>query len=101
YLMGWIGKEAALRFSSLKLVKEAGGQRSRIRRIVPAILRLAVLVLLTLSLMRPQTGTGEEKSTQHVIDMMIALDISGSMATLDFQPDNRLTAAKLEAKRFI
>ena len=101
HLFGWIGKEAALRFSSLRLVKDAGGKKARLRRLVPSVLRLATLTLLTLAILRPQTGTGEEKSTQHVVDMMIALDISGSMATLDFQPDNRLTAAKLEARRFI
>ncbi len=101
YVMGWIGREAVLKFSSLKLVKEAGGRSSNFRRLVPGILRLSVLVLLALALMRPQTGTGEERSTQQVIDMVISLDISGSMATLDFQPDNRLVAAKLEARRFI
>lgn len=101
YLAGWISKEASLRFSSLDLVKKAGAKKVRLQRIVPGLLRLAALILLTLAIMRPQTGTGEEKSTQQVIDMMISLDISGSMATLDFHPDNRLVAAKLEAKRFI
>lgn len=101
YLFGVIGKEAALRFSSLSLVKDAAGKRSVFRRIVPAVLRFSALVFLALALMRPQTGTGEEKSTQQVVDIMISLDVSGSMATLDFQPDNRLVAAKLEAKRFI
>ncbi len=101
YFLGWIGREAVLKFSSLKLVKEAGGRSSNFRRLVPAVLRLAALVLLTLAIMRPQTGTGEEKSTQQVIDTVIALDVSGSMATLDFQPDNRLVAAKQEARRFI
>ena len=67
YLLGWIGKEATLRFSSLKLVKDSGGRKSSLRRLVPAVLRLAALFFLTLAVMRPQTGTGEEKSTQHVI----------------------------------
>lgn len=101
YIMGWISKEATLKFSSIDLVKKAGGKKLVFRRLIPASLRFAALVFLALSLMRPQTGTGEQKSTQHVVDMMIALDISGSMATLDFQPDNRLTAAKIEAKKFI
>lgn len=101
YIWGLIGQDAALRFSSLRLVKDAAGGRSKFRRLVPAVLRLTALILLALAIMRPQTGTGEEKSTQQVVDIMISLDVSGSMATLDFQPDNRLTAAKLEAKRFI
>lgn len=101
YVLGWIGKEAALKFSSLKLVKSAGGKKTGFRRLAAGILRLTALALLILAILRQQTGTGEEKSTKHVVDMMIALDISGSMATLDFPPDNRLVAAKLEAKKFI
>lgn len=101
FLLTWIGKEPTLKYSSLQLVKSAGGKKVRIRRLVPALLRLTTLVFLILALIRPQTGTGEEKSTKHVIDIMLSLDISGSMATLDFHPDNRLVAAKIEAKRFI
>ena len=101
YISHRIGREAALRFSSVGLVKSAGGKSRGFRRFFSGVLRLAVLLCLMLAILRPQTGTGEEKSTEHVVDMMIALDISGSMASLDFQPDNRLTAAKMEARRFI
>ena len=66
-----------------------------------ALLRAACLTLLVFALARPQTGTGEDKTTQQVLDIVVSLDVSGSMATLDFQPDNRLVAAKQEAKRFI
>lgn len=101
YVRGIIGKEAAFRFSSLKLIKNAGGKSFGFNRIFTAVLRLIAMVLLILALARPQDGSGEEKTTEHVVDIMIALDVSGSMATLDFQPDNRLNAAKAEAKRFI
>ncbi|MBI3251959.1 MAG: VWA domain-containing protein [Candidatus Omnitrophica bacterium] len=101
YLFSKIGKDAVIRFSSLALVKKTGAKKIRFSRLFPALLRLAALVLLVSALARPQTGTGEEKTTEHVVDIMLALDISGSMATLDFEPDNRLVAAKLEAKRFI
>lgn len=98
---GKAGREAVLRFSSVEIVKKAGGRRISGGRIVPAVLRAAAMALIVLALARPQTGTGEDKTTQQVIDIVISLDVSGSMATLDFQPDNRLVAAKLEAKRFI
>lgn len=101
YIKGKIGKEAALKFSSVELVKRAGAKRLVFKRVFPAFLRLWVLVLLVFALARPQTGTGEEKTTEHVVDIMLAMDISGSMATLDFHPDNRLVAAKVEARRFI
>ena len=101
YLGGKISREASLRFSSLKLLREAGARRTTSGRLIRTILRLGALFFLILALARPQTGSGQVKTTEHVVDIMLALDISGSMATLDFEPDNRLTAAKVEAKRFI
>ncbi|MGH7197179.1 MAG: vWA domain-containing protein [Candidatus Omnitrophota bacterium] len=101
YLRGKIGKEAVLKFSSLKLVEKAGAKRVTASRFFRAVLRFLALSFLILAAARPQTGTGEEKTTEHVVDIMISLDISGSMATLDFHPDNRLGAAKMEARRFI
>ena len=101
YLWHKIGKEASIKFSSIQLVRQAGGKRVIGGRFLPAFARLLALIFLILALARPQTGTGEEKTTEHVVDIMIALDISGSMATLDFHPDNRLVAAKLDARRFV
>ncbi len=101
YLRYKIGKEPVLKFSSLKLVKESGAKRVTFGRFFRALTRLLAMTFLIAALARPQTGTGEEKTTEQVVDIVIALDISGSMATLDFHPDNRLVAAKLEAKRFI
>ena len=101
YLTHRIGREAVLRFSSVELVKKSGGRRLSFGRFFTGFLRLSSLALLIAALARPQTGTGEDKTTQQVVDIMIALDVSGSMATLDFHPDNRLVAAKQEAKRFI
>ena len=101
YLRYRIGKEAVLRFSNVDLVKKSGGKKLSFGRLLTALLRASCFVFLVCAIARPQTGTGEDKTTQQVIDIMIALDVSGSMATLDFHPDNRLTAAKQEAKRFI
>ncbi len=101
YIKNWIGKEPVLKFSSVKLVKDAGARRVTLGRLFAAAVRFAALVFLIAALARPQSSTGEEKSTEHVVDIMISLDISGSMATLDFHPDNRLNAAKIEARRFI
>ncbi len=101
YLRGKISREAALKFSSLKLLEQAGAKRVILSRWIRGMLRFLALVFMILALARPQTGSGETKTTEHVVDIMIALDISGSMATLDFEPDNRLVAAKQEAKRFI
>ena len=101
YIRHRIGKEAVLTFSSVRIVKEAGAKTIRAGRIFSGLLKLTAMVLVVLALARPQTGTGEEKTTEHVVDIVLALDISGSMATLDFYPDNRLVAAKRQARRFI
>src|SRR3990167_8729467 len=101
FIRRWIGKEAVLRFSSVSLVKEAGAKRAAFGRLFQGMLRLLSVVFLILAIARPQTSTGEEKTTEFVVDIMIALDVSGSMATLDFHPDNRLAAAKLEARHFV
>lgn len=101
YMTGSIGREAVLRFSSVELLKRSGSRKLSFGRLFGALLRTAALTLLVLALARPQTGTGESKTSQQVVDIVVSLDVSGSMATLDFQPDNRLVAAKLEARRFI
>ena len=101
FIRRWIGKEAVLRFSSVSLVKEAGAKGAAFGRLFQGMLRLLSVVFLILAIARPQTSTGEEKTTEFVVDIMIALDVSGSMATLDFHPDNRLAAAKLEARHFV
>ncbi len=101
YLRGRIGREATLKFSSLKLVERTGARRLTFTRFWPALLRFVVMIFVIVSLARPQSSSGEQKSTEHVVDIMLVMDVSGSMATLDFHPENRLTAAKQEAKRFL
>lgn len=101
FIRRMIGREATLRYPTLSTVKSAGAHPAIGGRAAQAFLRAAALVLLAAALARPQTGTGEDKTSREVVDIVIALDVSGSMATLDFQPDNRLTAAKIEARRFI
>ncbi len=101
YTRGIVGKEPALKFSNVQIVKRAGAKSRPWPRIFQGLLRFSIFLLLILAMTEPQTSTGEEKTNQEVVDIMIALDVSGSMATLDFHPDNRLEAAKLEAKNFI
>jgi len=101
FLRERISREASLQFSSLQILKKSGAQNSSYRRIFSSLLKLACLVLLIIALARPQTSEGETEELREVVDVMMAVDISSSMATLDFHPDNRLEAAKMEAQRFI
>ena len=76
------------------------GLRARLAGLIPW-LRLAALALLLLALARPQTGSSRRSVTGDGVDIALALDISGSMAALDFQPDNRLEAARGVIQAFI
>jgi Ca-activated chloride channel family protein len=50
---------------------------------------------------RPQTGQAREIVKAEGVDIALALDISGSMASLDFEPQNRLEAAKVVISDFV
>jgi Ca-activated chloride channel family protein len=64
-------------------------------------LRALVLILIVLALARPQAGAVIENVSSHGVDIVVALDISGSMAAEDFTPDNRLAVAKHTVETFI
>lgn len=64
------------------------------------ILRSLAVVALIIALARPQQQYSDENVDTEGIDIMMALDISGSMKALDFKPD-RLGAAKEKALQFI
>lgn len=62
--------------------------------------RLLAMTLLIIALARPQTSLSRQDVTVEGIDLVIALDISGSMLAMDFKPD-RLEASKEVASEFI
>lgn len=91
---------ADLQFSSLKAfrgMKHAG--RVWLRHVLFALKVLAIVFLVT-ALARPQSSNSWQTYTSEGIDIMLALDISGSMLARDFSPD-RLEAAKDVATKFI
>jgi Ca-activated chloride channel homolog len=92
-------KQGTLLVSS---VRPFMGLRSwkNILRPVPFILRLLALCSLIIALARPQTRNDEQQVNGEGIDIMLCLDISGSMLSQDFTP-NRMEAAKNVAAEFI
>jgi len=64
------------------------------------VIRLLVITLLIVALARPQTNLNRQSVSVEGIDLVIALDISGSMLAQDLRPD-RLDAAKEVAMEFI
>jgi len=63
--------------------------------------RALVLSFLVVAVARPRPGEREIEMTSEGIDIVLALDISGSMKAEDFQPQNRLHVAKKAAATFI
>ncbi len=91
----------ALRYSDVRAVQmEAPSLRVRLRNL-PALLRALTLALLVIGLARPQWVQAREIVRGEGVDITLALDISGSMASLDFEPDNRLQAAKRVIDEFV
>jgi Ca-activated chloride channel family protein len=59
------------------------------------------LAVGSVALARPQKGALKESVTTRGVDIVIALDVSGSMAAEDFQPRNRLEVAKEVVSEFV
>lgn len=69
-------------------------------RHLPIALRAVALALIIIASARPQSVEHETKINTEGIDIVLAVDISGSMLARDFQPD-RLSAAKEVAAQFV
>jgi Ca-activated chloride channel family protein len=82
---------------------ELGAQRpglvARLRDL-PTVLRLAAVVLVIVAAARPQSSRATDDLEVEGIDIVIALDLSGSMQETDLVP-NRLEAAKAVIQDFV
>ncbi len=67
---------------------------------VPFVLRVVAITFLAIALARPQLSNRWSKESTEGIDIMMALDISGTMMAEDLKP-NRLEAAKAVATDFV
>ena len=90
----------AIRISSVEGVKKAPRTLRYWLRHAPFVLRMAAFALLIVALARPQGIEEQSRTNAEGIDIMLSIDISGSMLARDFQPD-RLEAAKEVAASFI
>ena len=60
-----------------------------------------IVVLIIIALARPQSTQSIEKIVSEGIDILLVLDISASMSAEDFEPENRLQAAKSVIRSFL
>ncbi len=99
------GRVAAVEYSNVEIARTVAHEtRSRPARWT-TMLRLLVATLLILGLARPQYGQGRSEVQASGVDLMLAVDVSGSMEALDFtldgQPANRLECVKSVVSKFI
>jgi Ca-activated chloride channel family protein len=99
-----LGRRAARRAlfiysRATELSAQRPGLIARLREL-PTVLRLAVIVLLAVAAARPQSTRASDDLQVEGIDIVIALDISGSMQETDLVP-NRLEAAKAVIQDFV
>ncbi|OQA91528.1 MAG: von Willebrand factor type A domain protein [Elusimicrobia bacterium ADurb.Bin231] len=64
-------------------------------------IRILAVLLMILSLARPQGGEKSSEITKKGIDIILCLDTSTSMLAEDFKPHNRLVVAKQAVKKFV
>jgi Ca-activated chloride channel homolog len=90
-------KQAALKYASLTMVKEAMSAGQKFRRHIPPLLLIISLFAMILAIARPAAIVTLPSQHRTII---LAMDISGSMRATDVQP-NRLAASQAAAKAFV
>jgi Ca-activated chloride channel family protein len=107
-VMLWRGRRgpvAAIEYSDVSLAREvARGSRNRIGRLL-WLLPVLACALMIAGLARPQRAHSRTEVTANGIDIVLGLDVSGSMQALDFIVDrrrvNRIEVVKAVVSKFI
>ncbi|MDR2473570.1 MAG: VWA domain-containing protein [Tannerella sp.] len=101
YILKQRKKQASMQVSSMHAFETPKAQTFKVwARHLPFALRMIAVALIIIILARPQsTSSWDERNTEG-IDIMLVMDISGSMLAQDLKP-NRLEAAKNVAMSFI
>lgn len=98
--MEYKGRIPHVRVSSVLPWKGRGGYAARIARHVPFAMRMCAIALIIVAIARPRSSDNFENVDTEGIDIVLAMDVSTSMAARDFVPD-RIGAAKDIAIQFI
>lgn len=100
YLLRYRKQKPALQFSNISLFK--GVHKTFRQRAYPLlfVLRMVAVGAIVIALARPQSMLSRQEMKVEGIDIVLAMDVSGSMLAEDFKP-NRLEAAKKVAADFI
>ena len=105
FLRGKTGHRAAIRFPATALAKQiAALVRTRTGKFL-GTMRLLTLAILIIALARPQLKKGTTEIEASGIDIMLVMDVSSSMWSMDFEIKgrltDRLTASRQVVEKFI
>jgi len=107
FALGWLvlARRSRWRTPLLPVPSIAALPRPRGWRVAAARLSMWLLPMATLLFLvasaRPQGGHEVREIVSEGIDIILAIDVSGSMRCEDFRPRNRLHVAKAVAKQFL
>ncbi|MFP4522808.1 MAG: vWA domain-containing protein [Fibrobacterota bacterium] len=94
-------KTGSISFPDISIIKKANNSPLLFLMHILPVLRVFAVIMIILALARPRDKTVEKEVLRHGVDIILALDISISMAMQDFRPDNRLQVAKNVIADFI
>ncbi|MEO8582561.1 MAG: VWA domain-containing protein [Flavitalea sp.] len=104
FLIGWFisrnkKAQAGILISSVKSFGETRSWKTAFG-ILPFVFRALAIACLIVALARPQTRNDQAMVSGEGVDIMLCMDVSGSMLAQDFTP-NRLEAMKQVAVSFV
>lgn len=93
-------RQLRLPFTRLQTLRQIAGEDRFWKYFFP-VLRALILLALILAIAQPRWGRGMRDINRKGVDIILAVDISGSMLAMDFAPQSRLGAAVKVAKDFV
>ena len=95
------GGDATVLFSDISIFKEIGTGAGKFKRLTSLFIVHGAVIILIMAMARPQAGINYQTRTARGIDIILAMDISSSMAAMDFNPLTRFEASKDVVNDFI
>ena len=99
YVTGYRKKQASVMLSSTAPLSSLSSWKTGLLH-VPFALRVLAMICLIIALARPQKRNDEQMVTGEGVDVVLCMDVSGSMLAQDLSP-NRMEAAKSVAANFV
>ncbi len=95
----------AINYSSLSSIKAVNQHRYNVLVLIPTILKFIAITLFIIAFARPQEGSKRTEILSQGVDIVLAIDTSGSMQALDFKKNDaqvtRLSVVKGVVTEFV